>query len=210
MIKVAIFDDSQERRECLQTIIESCEDFELVGVFEDCRNVKKDIALSLPDVVLMDIEMPGVNGIEGVKVIKSQHPEIKILMQTVFEEDDKVFASILAGASGYILKKTDMEKVIEAVKDLYEGGAPMTPVIARKVLEWMKNHSADADENFNLTEREKEILSCLVQGFSYKMIADKCFVSYHTVNTHIKKIYEKLQVHSQSEAVAKALKKRIV
>lgn len=212
-IRIILFDDNAERRDSLQLLLELYEDFEFVRAFDNCLNVVEKVRATRPDVVLMDIEMPDINGIEGVKEIKQAFPDMKILMQTVFEDDENVFESILAGASGYILKKTDSDKVAEAIREVYADGAPMTPTIARKVLEWMKKQVPDntpQTETFELSEREKEILFLLVQGLSYKMIAEKCFISYHTVNSHLKKIYEKLHVHSQAEAVSKALKNKIV
>lgn len=212
-IRIILFDDNAERRDSLQLLLELYEDFEFVRAFDNCLNVVEKVRATRPDVVLMDIEMPDINGIEGVKAIKAEFPDMKILMQTVFEDDENVFESILAGASGYILKKTDSDKVAEAIREVYADGAPMTPTIARKVLEWMKKQAPDTTpqvETFELSEREKEILSLLVQGLSYKMIAEKCFISYHTVNSHLKKIYDKLHVHSQAEAVSKALKNKIV
>ena len=159
----------------------------------------------------MDIEMPGINGIEAVAVIKEEHPDIKILMETIFDDDDKIFNSICAGAEGYILKHTSPAEILEAIKEIYEGGSPMTPSIANRVLKMVKDRPAFGEkESFDLSAREKEILLCLVKGMSYKMVADTCFISIETVNVHIKNIYRKLQVHSKSEAVAKAIKGRIV
>ena len=209
-INIVIFDDNSERRESLTLLLETYDDFCVAGCFEDCTNVVSVVSETEPDVILMDIEMPKVNGIEAVKLIRKENAEVKILMQTVFEDDEKVFDAMLAGASGYLLKKTSAEKIVEAIHEVMQGGAPMTPVIARKILERMREQEKPSGEELHLSEREKEILQYLVQGQSYKMIADKCFISYHTVNSHIKKIYEKIQVHSQSEAVAKALKNKWV
>jgi DNA-binding NarL/FixJ family response regulator len=160
----------------------------------------------------MDIEMPGINGIEAVKIVKEKFPHIKILMETIFDENDKIFQSICNGAEGYILKNTAPVQILSAIREIYEGGAPMTPSIASKVLKMFKYRSPDTStsEQFNLTDREKEILKCLVEGMSYKMIAETCFISADTVNGHIKNIYKKLQVHSKSEAVAKAIIGKIV
>jgi DNA-binding NarL/FixJ family response regulator len=159
----------------------------------------------------MDIEMPGINGIEAVGVIKEEFPDMKILMETIFDDDEKIFNSICAGAEGYILKHTSPAEIMEAIKEIYEGGSPMTPSIANRVLKMVKDKpSGFIKESFDLSAREKEILTCLVKGMSYKMIADTCFISIETVNVHIKNIYKKLQVHSKSEAVVKAIKGRIV
>jgi DNA-binding NarL/FixJ family response regulator len=164
------------------------------------------ISTDTPDIILMDIDMPHVNGIEGLILIKEKFSAIKILMQTIFEDEDKIFASIMAGADGYILKKTPPVKLLEAIKDVSEGGSPMTPTVARKVLQlFHKSNKRHNKKDFHLTSRELEILSLLVEGFSYKMIAGKCNVSYSTVNSHISHIYEKLHVSSGTEAVAVAL-----
>lgn len=210
-IHIVIFDDNFERRESLTFLLETYEDFQVSGSYENCKSVMKVLAETRPDVILMDIEMPEVNGIEAVRLIRAEDREVKIIMQTVFEDDEKVFDAMLAGASGYLLKKTSADKIVEAIRDVMEGGSPMTPIIARKILERMREQEKPVSgEDLQLSDREKEILQFLVQGLSYKMIADKCFISYHTVNSHIKKIYEKLSVHSQSEAVSKALKNKWV
>ncbi len=210
MIKVSVFDDNKPRRELLELLLNSTADIECTGAFEDCRNVIKKIVQNIPDVVLMDIDMPHVNGIEGLQLIKKQFPQVKILMQTIFEDDDKIFQAICAGADGYILKKTPPAKLIDAITEVVSGGAPMTPTIAKQVLQLFNNKNKKTATDFNLTDREHEILSMLVQGLSYKMIADKCNVSYSTVNSHITHIYEKLHVKSGTEAVAKAIEQKIV
>jgi DNA-binding NarL/FixJ family response regulator len=159
----------------------------------------------------MDIEMPGLSGIEAIKILKENFPEIKVLMETIFEDNNKIFDSICNGAEGYILKNTPPVFILSAIKDIYEGGAPMTPSVASKVLKMFKKNSSPAlKEETGLTEREKEILVLLVDGMSYKKIAATCFISADTVSGHIKNIYKKLQVHSKSEAVAKAIKGKIV
>jgi DNA-binding NarL/FixJ family response regulator len=209
-LKVAVFDDNKPRRELLQLLIDSSDEFVCTGAYEDCRDAVKKVSNFRPDVILMDIDMPYVNGIEGLKQIKQAFPDIRILMQTVFEDEDKIFSAILSGADGYILKKTPPAKLLEAIKDVAEGGSPMTPIVARHVLLLFNNkHQKIPKEDFDLTPRELEILSFLVEGYSYKMIADKCHISYPTVNTHITHIYEKLHVSSGTEAVAKAIEHRI-
>jgi len=210
-IRVTIFEDNHSLRNGLYHLIDGSEGYECVGAFEDCSNLLRNIEDTKPDVVLMDIEMPGISGIEGVKILREKYPEIKVLMQTIFEENEKIFQSILNGASGYILKNTPPVRILEAIKETYEGGAPMSPSIATKVLAMVQKTNGNVKhDSFNLSEREKEILSCLVKGMSYKLIADACFISVDTVRGHIRNIYEKLHVHSKSEAVAKAIKGRIV
>ena len=210
-IRVAIFEDNRSLLDSLAAMIGGTPGFDFVGAFPNCNNLLKNISQIKPHVVLMDIEMPGINGIEAVGMIKEEFPEIKILMETIFDDDEKIFNSICAGAEGYILKNTSPAEILEAIKDIYDGGGPMTPSIANRVLKMVKDKPVlSGNESFDLSGREKEILFCLVKGMSYKMVADTCFISIETVNVHIKNIYRKLQVHSKSEAVAKAIKGRIV
>ena len=210
-IRVTIFEDNNSLRNGLFQLVNGSEGFTCVGAFEDCLDVLKNIEDTKPDVILMDIEMPGINGIEAVRILREKYPVVKILMQTIFEESDKIFQSILAGASGYILKNTTPSRFLDYIKETYDGGAPMSPSVASKVLKMVVEQSPSAKTNsFNLSEREKEILSCLVKGMSYKLIADACFISIDTVRGHIRNIYEELHVHSKGEAVAKAIKNNIV
>jgi DNA-binding NarL/FixJ family response regulator len=157
----------------------------------------------------MDIQMPQVNGIEGVRIIKEFFPDVHVIMQTVFEDDEKIFDAMRFGASGYILKKTDPQQIIVAIEDVLNGGSPMTPSIATRVIHFFRKQNDKRPEHYGLSDREAEILQYLVDGLSYKMIADKVNISYNTVNSHIKKIYDKLQVHSVSEAVSKAIRNNI-
>jgi len=213
-LRVAIFDDNKNIRESISLLLSTVPDIEMVGSFCHVLDCLDDIRESNPDVVLMDIQMPGMTGIEAVKKIKTEFPHIQILMQTVFEDDDRVFDSICAGASGYILKNHLNTKLIEAIEELQFGGSPMSPTIARKVLNKMQTVSSvirpEQAPEYNLTPREKEVLSCLVNGLSYKMIAADLHISYETVRSHVKKIYEKLHVASLTEVVAKAINQRIV
>ena len=216
-IRVVVFDDNEERRKSLRYLIGMLPDMDFVGEYEDAQNAVVEVKKSKPDVILMDIEMPGVTGIEAVSEIKKAFPEISILMQTIFDDEAMIFDALKAGASGYLLKKGTPEKVIEGVREAYQGGAPMSPAIASKVLSFFRNMSVStsaAEESdtpdYGLTARQKEILTELVNGSSYKMIAATMNISYNTVNTHIRHVYEKLHVHSLGEAVAKALKERIV
>lgn len=206
-IRVTIFDDNPKRRDALKLLIDDVDDMECVSTYNDCRNVLTHIDSDNPDVVLMDIDMPHVDGVQGVQKIKNTYPNIKVLMQTVFEDNEKIFAAICAGANGYILKQEDPLRLIDSVYEVLEGGAPMTPSIASKVLQFFSKKSQQENKtDYNLTKRELEILDYLVQGYSYKMIANECHISYTTVNTHISNIYEKLQVKSATSAVSKALK----
>ena len=180
-----------------------------VADFPDCSHVLKDMQEYYPDVVLMDIEMPNVGGINGVSIIKKSFAHIRIIMQTVFEDEEKIFASLQAGAEGYILKNASAEKITQCIEEVYHGGAYMTPSVALRVMNYFNRSSKNTDE-YNLTPKEKEVLKYLSEGLSYKMVADKLGISYYTVNAHIKKIYEKLHVHSLTEAVSFALKNKIV
>lgn len=208
-MKIAIFEDNRKFRESLEFVIVTSTDMELCGSFEDTHRLLQRIEALVPDVVLMDINIPEINGIEATKMIKEKFPNIQICIQTVFEEEDKVFASLCAGASGYILKNTPADKILQAIREVGEGGAFFTPSIAKKVLLNFQQQPEKPDY-IQLTEREKDILSALVEGFSYKMIAEKLFLSVHTIHTHIKNIYEKLHVNSKGEAVAKAIKNKLV
>ncbi|MFN4881767.1 MAG: response regulator [Bacteroidota bacterium] len=210
MIKIVIYDDNASRRESLDLLLQSYNDFIVQGAFNDCSNVEQEINSLQPDIVLMDIEMPNVDGISGVKIINRLFPNVKVIMQTVFEDDEKIFDALRFGASGYILKKTDPSKIIEAIREVINGGSPMTPSIATRVLKFFRDKGAVDTQNFGLTTREMDILQHLVDGKSYKMISSDLNISYHTVNSHVKKIYDKLQVNSVSEAVSKALQQKII
>ena len=181
------------------------------GAFEDGRDAIHRIESARPNLVLMDIDMPFVNGIEAVQVIRKTYPELKIIMQTVFEDDDKVFNAICAGADGYLLKQTSPEKLIAGIREVMDGGVPISPVIAKKLLAML--HSGNRifpKQDFELTKREMEILQLLAKGYSYKMIAGECYISYATVNSHVSKIYKKLQVESVGGAVAKAIREGLI
>ncbi|CAN5520535.1 response regulator transcription factor [soil metagenome] len=210
-IKVAIFEDNKMLRESLQQLVNNTEGMACTGAFADANKLVRNMQLANPDVVMMDINMPGISGIEAVQMIKEKFPQVHILMQTVFESNDKIFAAICAGASGYMLKKTAPQKMIEAIHETYLGGAPMTASVAVKVLQMFRSQATGVQNEFiDLSEREKEILALLVKGKSYKVIASTCFISVDTVSTHIRHIYEKLHVHSKSEAVAKAIHQKLI
>jgi len=215
-ISVCIVDDNKELRNALEEIISMSEGYVCTGTIGNADDALVQIPIFKPDVVLMDIEMPGMNGIEAVTILKKQLPNIEILMQTVFEDDERVFDSICAGASGYILKNQLNTKLISFVNELRQGGSPMSPSIARKVLIKMQQVAdavrpvADTGNNYQLSSREKEVLACIVNGLSHKMIADELSISYETVRSHVKKIYEKLHVASTTQAVSKAMKEKLV
>ncbi len=197
-IKIFIYDDNASRRDSLKALVDLSPELTFVGEAANCLNATQDMEVSFPDVVLMDINMPGADGIVGLKKIKQQFPHINVLMQTVFDESDKIFECIKNGASGYILKKDPPEKILIAIQEVYDGGAVMNPGIALKVLNYFKPQQ----KKNPLSEREQQVLVLLAEGNSYKIVAGKLSISFHTVNSHIKKIYEKLHVSSLGEAIA--------
>lgn len=203
-VGVIIYEDNIFLRQSFSELVSSCPEFVLQGAFENCNQVSLHMETLRPDVVLMDIEMSGTNGLEGLRIIRRRFPQIHVIMLTVFEDNDSVFEAIRAGASGYLLKRTPHEKIPDAILDVVRGGAPMTSSIARKVLDLFPKATASHEELDKLAPREQEVLRLLVSGHSYKMIADVCGIALETVRSHIKRIYEKLQVHSATEAAAKA------
>jgi DNA-binding NarL/FixJ family response regulator len=210
-IKVAIVEDNKSLRESIIALFSINEGFKLVGSFSNANSIVKDVMIANPDVVLMDIQMPGKNGIEAVKLLRGEFPGMKIVIQTVFEDDESIFQAICNGASGYILKRSTPNEYMQAIIEAYNGGAPITGSIAAKVLNMFKvSQQINTTTDFNLSDREKEVLNHLVKGLSYKMIADKCGISYDTVRFHMKNIYSKLHVESMTEAVSMAIKNKIV
>ena len=209
LIRIVIYDDNQQRCDSLKALLMMTDGMECVGSFPDCSHVLQDMQQLQPDVVLMDIAMPHTDGIKGVMLIKKHFPDIRIIMQTVFEDEEKIFACLQAGAEGYLLKNATAEKITQSIEEVYQGGASMTPSVALRVMKYF-NQNKPAAADYSLTPKEKEVLALLAEGNSYKMVADKLGISYFTVNSHIKKIYEKLHVHSLGEAVSLAFKNKIV
>jgi DNA-binding NarL/FixJ family response regulator len=205
MIKVAIVEDNQILRKSMEQLFEQTVDIRCVASIKNLLNVVSVFQKAMPDIVLMDIGLPDISGIEGVRTLKNNFDKMQILMFTVFEDDEKIFEAIREGASGYLLKKTRPQEIIEAIRELEQGGSPMSPLVARKVVQYFQSGSPLKEEDFQLTTREKEILFALVDGLSYKKIADRYYLSVHTIRKHISSIYEKLHVHSKSQAVAKIL-----
>jgi len=210
VISISLYDDNAEFRSSLVKLFSRIPGFELIAAYADANQIIENCLFQKPEVILMDIDMPGIAGFDAVKLIRERFPEIKVLMLTVFDDNYKVFESIRNGALGYILKKADPTDIVAAVKEVHVGGAPMTPVIATKVIQMFREYAPLKDAHQSLSEREKEVLALLTRGFSYKMIAAECAISLDTVRFHIKNIYEKLQVHSMTEAVSKALKHKWV
>ena len=213
--RIVIFDDNKNLRNSITLLLGTEPLFEVVGSFRDAERCVEEISIIRPDVILMDLEMPGINGIEAIRLLKKEVPEVQILVQTVFEDDGRIYDSIIAGASGYILKSQLTNGLIDAIKELRSGGSPISPSIARRVLDLIQQGarpkvSQKAAVDYHLTAREKEVLTCIVNGLSYKMIASDLNISYETVRSHMKNIYEKLHVASLTEVVAKAINQNIV
>jgi DNA-binding NarL/FixJ family response regulator len=209
-IRVSVFDDNDALRDSLYYLISGTPGFAIAGVYPDCNRVLEHLRQDTADVILMDIDMPGLNGIDATALIKSHFPEINVLILTSYDDSVKLFDALQSGATGYLLKKTTPAKIMEAITEVSQGGAPMNASIARKVLEFFSEKKNIAENEYDLSPREKDVLGCLVKGDSYKMIAGHCFISMGTVCTHIANIYKKLHVNSKSEAVAKAIREHLV
>jgi DNA-binding NarL/FixJ family response regulator len=211
MLRLIVYEDNEKLRQALELMFADGDEVHLCAAFPDCSSVAEDVLTLTPDVVLMDIDMPGVNGIEGVRRIKEVAPHVRVVMHTVFDEDSKIFNALAAGADGYLLKSVSPVQLYSAVGDVAGGGSPMSPGVARKVLDSFrqKEESKSADI-VPLSEREREILQQLTFGHTYKRIAAECGISIDTTRTHIKNIYTKLHVNCGTEAVVKALRLRLV
>lgn len=212
MVSVAIVEDNNTIREGLAALINGTQDYSCIGSYADCETFLTELKEIEPDVILMDIGLPGMNGIEGVKKAMLINPDLSILMLTIYEEGEFVFDALCAGACGYLVKKTPPSRLLDAIKEVYEGGSPMSSRIARQVITAFKQGAVNNqdEEKYGLSIREKEVLNHLADGFSYIEIAEKLFISVDTVRHHIRNIYKKLHVHSQSEAVAKAIRKKLI
>lgn len=210
MIRVVIYEDNPQFREGLTMLINGSDGFSVLASYKNCNNVAEEVEKWSPDVILMDINMPGTDGLEGLKRIREVNTEVKVLMLTVFDDNKNVFEALRNGANGYLLKKTPPAKLLEYIQDATLGGAPMTSSIATQVLKMFQVIPQSKNQDYCLSERETEVLQLLVDGYSYKMIASELFIAIDTVRSHIKKIYEKLHVNSKSEAVAKAFKDKLL
>jgi DNA-binding NarL/FixJ family response regulator len=206
-IKIVLFEDNDRLRESLAYLLKMNE-YDVVGDYNQCSDAANIARVYQPDVVLMDIDMPGDNGIKGVRWIKEARPQTSVIMYTVFEDDEKLFECLCAGANGYLLKKTPPAKLFDAIQEVLEGGAPMSPVIARKVLNTFQ--VKETSNKYNLSPREIEVLQWLIKGYSIKIIASEMKLAFDTVRSHLKNIYQKLHVNCGKEAIAKALSERIV
>ncbi len=211
IIKVAIIEDNNTIREGLAALINGTTGYSCVGSYGDCESFLSKLSTLDVDVVLMDIGLPGMSGIDGIAKAKKIKPELNILMLTVYEDSQSVFKALCAGACGFLVKKTPPSRLLDAIKDASEGGAPMSSLIARQVINVFRQSQGKApEEKTNLSSREIEVLTSLSNGNNYQEIADRLFISVDTVRHHIRNIYRKLHVHSQSEAVAKAIRKGII
>lgn len=208
-IRILIYEDNKDLREGMSFLLQATEGLDLVGAFPDCRQLKEQLSSLWPDVILMDIDLPAISGIEATAMAKAVLPEVQVLMLTVFDDEDRIFQAIRNGASGYLLKHTPPSEIIDAIFDIHRGGSPMTANVARKVLRFFREESRPAND-YHLSPRELDILRGLMKGFSYKLIAEDLDISIDTVRSHIRSIYDKLQVNSKTEAVLKAIRERLV
>lgn len=209
-LRVAIIEDHREFRDYLTALISGTEGFRCTGSFRSVEDALSRIGADVPDVVLTDIGLPGMTGIEGISVLKDRHPEMLMLALTVYDDDDRIFDALCAGASGYLLKKTQPARLVECLREAAHGGAPMSPEVARRVISLFRDVRPPQRADYNLTPHEIRILKLLVEGHNYKTAAAKLGVASTTINFHLQNIYQKLQVHSKTEAVAKAMRNRLI
>lgn len=209
-IKAAIIEDQREIRDCLAILINGTEGYQCTGSFRSMEEALEKIGFELPDVVLVDIGLPGMSGIEGIQLLKERYPQVMLLMLTVYDDDERIFDALCAGASGYLLKKTPPARLLECLREAVSGGAPMSPEVARRVIGLFRDIRPPDRADYRLTPHEIRLLKLLVEGHNYKTAAAELGVSVHAVSFHLRSIYDKLQVHSKSEAVAKALRNRLV
>ncbi len=209
-IKVAVYEDNDALREGLTYLIKGADMMQFVGAWGDCRNILKHCENERPDIIIMDIDMPHLSGIDATRLVKDAYPEIDVMMLTVFEDREKIFDALCAGATGYLLKKMSAVQIIESIIELANGGSPMSGEIARKVLEFFTHPGKMEKNTYDLSKRELDVLKRLIAGDSYKMIGKSCNITVGTVCSHIHNIYHKLAVNSKSEAILKAIKERLV
>src|SRR5258706_12752577 len=206
-ITVSIVEDNDQLRGTLARVLNRADGFQCLSHYPNAEDALKDVPQVKPEVILMDINLPGINGVECVRQLKQLLPQLQVIMLTVYEDTENIFSALAAGATGYLLKRTKTPELLEAIREVQRGGSPMTTHIARKVTQSFQRAGPSAKTTENLSEREQEVLDCLSQGFLYKEIAEKLGISYETVHTYIRRIYEKLQVRTRTEAVAKFLKR---
>jgi DNA-binding NarL/FixJ family response regulator len=209
-IRVAIVEDRREIRDGLATLINGTPGFCCTGAYRSMEEALERIGRDLPDVVLNDIGLPGMSGIDGIRILKERHPDLLVLMLTIHDDDERIFDAVCAGASGYLLKKTPPARLLESVREAVDGGAPMSPEVARRVIALFREFRPTPNAKCDLTPHEQRLLRLLVDGHNYRTAAAELGVTVHTISFHLRNVYEKLQVHSKSEAVAKALRNRLV
>jgi DNA-binding NarL/FixJ family response regulator len=209
-IRVAIIEDEREIRECLATLVNGTEGYACTGSYRSMEDALERIAQNLPDVVLSDIGLPGMSGIDGVRLLKERYPDLLVLMLTIYDDDERIFDAMCAGACGYLLKKTPPARLLDSLREVVAGGAPMSPEVARRVIALFREIRPPDRAEYHLTPHETRLLKLFVEGHNYKTAAAQLRVSVNTVNFHVRSIYDKLQVHSRSEAVVKALLNRLV
>jgi DNA-binding NarL/FixJ family response regulator len=210
LVKVAVIEDQRRFRECLVILIDGTEGFRCTGGYRTMENAIEKIGSDLPDVVLVDIGLPGMSGIEGIRILKDRHPQLTMLMHTVYEDDERIFEALCAGASGYLLKKTPPARLLESLREAASGGAPMSPEVAHKVIRLFREFHPPEKLEKRLSPHEVRLLTLFAEGHNYKTAAADLGVTTHTISFHLQRIYDKLHVHSKTEAVAKALRNRLI
>ena len=209
-IRVAIVEDQRDIREGLTTLINGTDGYRCTGAYRSMEEGLEGIRRNTPDIALCDIGLPGMSGIEGIRILKERHPQLQLMMLTVYDDDDRIFDALCAGACGYLLKRTSPKRLLESLSEAASGGAPMSPEVASRVIKLFRDIRPPEKADYELTPHETRLLKLLVEGHNYTTAAEELGVSYNTVKFHMRRIYEKLQVHSKSEAVAKALRDRII
>lgn len=209
MIQILLFEDNEDFIDGMKELVHDIEDMEICAVYNNCHEIVRHIQYYKPDLVIMDIDMPSPNGLEGLRIMRSAGLETMVIMLTVFDDNERIFQAISGGASGYLLKTSSPDKIIQSIREAIDGGAPMTPSVAKQVLKLFSAPFQQSADLLKLTPREHDVLSFLVRGYSYKMAASEMQISIETLRYHVKNIYAKLHVNSKSEAVAKAIYNRI-
>lgn len=210
VIKAAVIEDLREIREGLATLINFTEGFRCTGSYRSVEEALERLKDDVPDVLLSDIGLPGMSGIQGVRIIKERYPKLQILMLTVYDDDDRIFDALCAGASGYLLKRTPPAKLLENIREAMSGGAPVSPEVATRMVRFFRDFHTAERSDYELTPHETRLLKLLTEGYNYATAAEKLGVSYNTIKFHVRHIFDKLQVHSKSEAVVKAMRDRLV
>ena len=210
VIKTAVVEDMRDIRDGLTTLINFTEGFRCTGSYPSMEEALARLPGNIPDVLLSDIGLPGMNGIEGIRILKERYPQMQILMLTVYDDDDRIFDALCAGASGYLLKRTPPAKLLENIREAMSGGSPVSPEVATRVIRFFREFHNPDREDYALTPHETRLLKLLTEGYNYQTAAEKLGVSYNTIKFHVRHIFDKLQVHSKSEAVVKAMRDRLV